>query len=110
MGSIQVNKTTARKLIEDGYTIKLVPCNIRLKNLWFEPYYVSDKTLKESDRTFDQMVNEYEYYNCNNPEMGRYPHYYLHLDFSLDGHLGSCLSYKHALLLYNQIKERASTF
>ena len=110
MGSIRVNKAAARRLIDEGYTIKLIPCNIRLKNLYFEPMYVTKEKLDEGHLTFNQLVNEYEYYNCNTREMGYYSAYYLYMDFTLWGHDESPLTYSRAIELYKENKKEAEDF
>ena len=70
---IKVNKATARKMYRSGCEIHLLPCKVRLNNEWVSPIPVSLETHKE---TFDRVVNQYEYYNCN-AELGYYAHYYV---------------------------------
>ena len=106
MGSIKVNRKTAERLINEGYTIKLIPCKVRLENLWIEPSYVTLEKLNEWDTNFEKFVNAYSYYNCNS-ELGNHLAYYLNVEFSLAGSVGSsCLGYKQAIKLYNELKNR----
>lgn len=78
---IRVNKATARKLYRNGCEIHLLPCKVRLKNEWVSPIAISLETHNE---TFDRVVNQYEYYNCN-AELGYYAHYYVTEDEYLGG-------------------------
>jgi len=110
MGSIKVNRKTAERLISDGYTIKVIPCKVRLRNLWFESARISLKKLNELGTDFEKFINEYSYYNCNN-ELGKHPSYYLDVNFSLAGSIGnSCLGYKQAIKLYNELKTEHENF
>lgn len=73
---IKVNKATARKMYRLGYEIKLLPCKVRLDNAWVSPVAISLETHHD---TFDHVVNQYEYYNCN-AELGYYSAYYVSED------------------------------
>ena len=35
------------------------------------------KDSEETKNAFDRPVNSYRYYNCQNAELGYYPHYYI---------------------------------
>ena len=74
----KVNKTTARKMYNNGVTIYLLPSNVGLNSVWVSPCPVNniDNNAIYSPRSFDAVINEFEYYNCNN-ELGRYTHYYI---------------------------------
>ena len=74
---IKVNKPTARKLYRRGCEIHLLPCKVRLNNEWVSPIAISLETHKD---TFDRVVNQYEFYNCN-AELGYYAHYYVSDDY-----------------------------
>lgn len=78
---IRVNKATARKMYRSGCEIHLLPCKVRLKNEWVSPIAISLETHKV---TFDRVVNQYEYYNCNK-DLGYYAHYYVTEDEYLGG-------------------------
>lgn len=110
MGSIKVNKKTAERLIKEGYTIKLIPCNVHLKNLWFLPAYVTQLKLNNWGLDFEKFVNEYQFYNCNK-ELGKHPAYYLDVAFSFGGSCDNrCLGYKQAIKLYNELKTEHDSF
>ena len=68
---IRINKVKARKCYNEGKSFTIVACKMRPKfGIIFRP------TWKEQFRDFDAMVNNFEYYNCNN-ETGRYAAYYI---------------------------------
>ena len=65
----QIKKPTAKKLWEGSEVIFIQDCNMRTFGLW--QYAVGVR--KEDDiPDFDQFVNDYAYYNCDN-ERGKYP-------------------------------------
>lgn len=65
----KVNKATARKLFRKGVRIYVLPCKVRYDNPWIQPF------LLQKTNTFDRIVLEYEFYNCN-AELGYYCSYY----------------------------------
>tara|TARA_R110000787_G_scaffold271946_1_gene379292 strand:- start:246 stop:533 length:288 start_codon:yes stop_codon:yes gene_type:complete len=79
----QVNKTTAKKVYDSNKAIMINPCNMRINNPWTAPFEVKKGILEENcwhqDATFDSIVNEFEYYNCNN-EMGNYSNFFASID------------------------------
>lgn len=72
---IRINKTKARNLFNKGTDIMIVPCNVACdySNVWIQPYMINN----QAGRTFDQIINEFEYYNCNDRETGLYTAYYI---------------------------------
>ena len=76
----KVNKKQARKLFLQRYDIYLLPCKVNLQNMWIKPCIISivnKENGKARDVDFDKLVNEYEYYNCNYNELGKYASYYI---------------------------------
>ena len=71
----KITKSTARKLYNEKKSFWMTACNMRpefgvlVGSLSFS-YEAS------GDWTFDQLVNSFTYYNCDN-ERGRYPTYYV---------------------------------
>lgn len=108
MGSIRINKITASKFISAGYTVKLLPSKTRLGNPWLEPFHIDKAKLESDDRTFDNFINEYVFYNCNS-ELGTYPHFYLHMDFTSKDFIDRCMPYAEAMTLYQRLKNEAKT-
>lgn len=69
----KINKSTARKLYDEGKEFWITACNMRpeygilIGSLSFE---------QMAGVSFDAMVNSFSYYNCDS-ERGRYPAYYV---------------------------------
>lgn len=72
----KINKRQARKEFYDGKKVGLLPCNVTKDNRWMSICWIDADSRSDNDRDFDQIVNEFEYYSCNN-EMGRYAAYYI---------------------------------
>lgn len=66
---VKITKPVARHLYNKGIKILLAPCNLR-------PIPCGIYVSNASNRDFDKLINEFEYYNCNN-ETGRYTAYYV---------------------------------
>ena len=108
MGSIRINKITASKFISADYTVKLLPSKTRLGNPWIEPFPINKTELESNDRTFDNFINEYAFYNCNS-ELGTYPHFYFHMDFTSKDFIDKYLPYAEAMALYQQLEAETKT-
>lgn len=65
----KVNKTTARNLFNAGIEVMFCPCKMRPERFGV---WVSNKV----GRAFDNLVNEFEFYNCSRPT-GSYTAFYL---------------------------------
>lgn len=65
----KVNKITARNLYNSGEKVMLVPCKMRPNphGVWVSI---------AAGRSFDSLVNEFEFYNCSRPT-GDYAAYYI---------------------------------
>ena len=75
----RVNKPTARKMYNRGFTIEIIPCKVLFTKdefAWIKPFVTNIKDSTESENKFDRMVNAFEYYNCN-AETGYFAHYYV---------------------------------
>lgn len=77
----RINKPTARKMYNNGITIKLLPCKVSERvfsndNSWLKPIDISLFTCTHDANKFDRSVDDFEYYNCN-AELGYYSHYYV---------------------------------
>lgn len=74
----QVTKRTARRLYEDGQTIKACAANMRPGFPWY-PEIALDKELIDIANgepvPFDRIINQFEFYNCT-PETGTYARFY----------------------------------
>ena len=67
-GFTRVSKTKARRLFDENMAIYLIPAKCRFTTTEF---VVPIKICNGGDRSFDSIVNEFEYYNCNQ-ELGRF--------------------------------------
>lgn len=74
---VRVSKRRARSAYNEGHTITVAPANMDPFNPWYTCLKISNKRQWGCDVTFDSIINEYEYYNCNSAELGRYPAYYV---------------------------------
>ena len=75
----QVNKIAAKNAYERGKTIYLLACNLRPNNVWQKPAAVNRNQWKLDTITFDNVVNTYIYYNCDN-ERGKYPIFFVEVN------------------------------
>lgn len=69
----RIDKRTARFFYRAGYTIYLVPCKI-----WPDDRGpIRPCPINKKDGPFDDRVNAFEYYNCNQNELGYYAAFYI---------------------------------
>ena len=73
---VQIAKQRARLLYEQGKTIYLQSCNMRFNTMWQSACPMSKESCQWEGHTFDSLVNEYTYYNCDR-ERGKYPNYFV---------------------------------
>lgn len=76
---VRVNKTTARKLYNDGLTVHFCPCNLRPFNRYG---FGLDMDMNKNDigndgHTFDDVLMYFEAYNCWGTETGKYTAFYI---------------------------------
>ena len=84
-GWIRVDKRTARRLYNEGHTIRLVPvkCSPVNNTVWHTVNIKDrgcagiDPELFDWELKFDSRVNQFEYYNCQYNELGKYSAYYV---------------------------------
>lgn len=70
----RIRKDVARRLFDEGRTIYLTPSNIAASdsNPWVKPYPISNG----SEKNFDSIVNQFEYYDCNY-KLGYYTNFWI---------------------------------
>lgn len=74
----RVTKTRARKAWEAGQGVCFICCNFLPFGPWVQGYFGQKDTLSAyNERTFDDTVRDYEYYNCPDTETGKYCAFYL---------------------------------
>ena len=79
---IKVRKEVARTFYNKGFDIRIIPCKVSEqvlydKNMLISPVIINKKNSKEKENSFDRIINSYIYYNCQNAELGYYPHYFV---------------------------------
>jgi len=72
-GYKRINKQSARKLYEKGQPVLFCPVNLMPGG----PWDIGCTIVKEGETTFEQILNAFEYYNCNNNESGYYTAFYI---------------------------------
>lgn len=68
----RAQKRTAERLYNEGENIYIIGCNMHPENLWEAPTMINNVT----GRSFEQILNEVEYYNCDS-DRGHYLSYYI---------------------------------
>src|SRR5690606_35163506 len=70
----RIRKNVARKLFNEGKIIYLTPSNIMATDSspWIKPYPINNR----AGQNFDDIVNQYEFYNCNY-ELGYYTNFWI---------------------------------
>lgn len=71
----QINKTKAKLFFDKGKEIFFSPCNMRVFNAFHT--LTSFKKNNIIDFDFSKLVDHYEYYNCNNKEVGTYTSFFI---------------------------------
>lgn len=71
----RINKIQARKIYNAGGSIVILPCHANPRSIWFSG---SDFSKENSgNRTFENLVNDYTYYNCNDTILGKRPGFWI---------------------------------
>ncbi len=74
----QISKRTAKKLFESGNEIYLQSCKMYPFGVWQNVCPIKkdiDYTNQFNATSFESVVNNFEYYNCDS-ERGKYSHFY----------------------------------
>lgn len=66
----RINKREARKLYDNKIPVLIIPCNCNPLSAWLTGFIMI-----KYEKSFDTLVNEFIYYNCNS-ELGYYPAFY----------------------------------
>ena len=72
----RITKKQAMAAYDSGFTVLFCPVKMRP----FTPWHLEAYADKRSGRSFDNTVNEFEYYNCNK-ETWLYTAFYIQSDF-----------------------------
>lgn len=71
----RLDKRRARSLFELGGTVYLVPANFVPFGAWITPLPIE----KTGAYSFDEISENFKYYNCINAQTGFFPAYYIDL-------------------------------
>jgi hypothetical protein len=78
---VRVSKRRARKLYDEGKTIRILPVKVYVDNNMFAlEINKNDKFEVEPfdwELKFDSRVNRFEFYNCQYNETGKYSAFYI---------------------------------
>ena len=72
----QIQKRTAKKLFDAGETIYMQTSNFHPFGVWSQCIEINNK----ESRLFEDIVNSFEYYNCNS-EAGYYTTFYKRIKY-----------------------------
>ena len=76
---IRITKTTAKRLLSQGYTIYMILCNMRPNNMWESPFDMNLERYSLGD--FEHIVSSYMRSHREYPvAYGRYPAFYIRKD------------------------------
>lgn len=82
-GWTRVGKKVARRMYDEGKTIRLCPVKCNPCNEYYPMSFDMNKDDKwdvepfEWEKTFDARTNRFEYYNCQYNELGKYSAFYI---------------------------------
>lgn len=85
-GYVKITRPKAKRLFDEGKTLYLLPCKCSRVCL-VEVCGIRPATITKNNdagRTFEKLVNSFEYYNCNR-ELGYYTHFYVREDNKENG-------------------------
>ena len=83
----QVQKRTAERMFNEGMNICIVPCKANPHSPWLSFSTINNQKMtygynsaneqgNAKKELFHNIINQYEYYNCNS-ELGSYASYYI---------------------------------
>ena len=73
----RVTKSQAKRLFNAGREVCVVPVKCQPFGPIYQGAHLKNDYISCEGMTFDNIINEYIYYNCNYNELGRYPAYYM---------------------------------
>ena len=72
----RVNKTTAKKVYENGFDVLFIPCKLNPENDFYSLGIWENAFLQGQHETFEKLENAFSYYN-NRPDTGKYTAFYI---------------------------------
>lgn len=82
----RISKTRARRAWDESKPFAMCPCNLspvygcHLFLTFINPADNKNETYTALNPDFDRTINEYEWYNCNNSETGKYTAFYMPIE------------------------------
>lgn len=73
----RITKTEARKRWESNQPIHFCPVKLRPGYPWSPGCTIFPEKYKEENYTFEQAINNFNWYNCQHNETGYYPAFYI---------------------------------
>ena len=70
----RVTKSEARRLFNQGIDIQIIPCKCNPTSLYYTGIWYNSAA---TDADFDTLVRNFEVYNCNYNETGKYAAFYV---------------------------------
>ena len=80
---IRVSKQCAKKAYIRGYNVVVAPVKWNMYSMWRHYVILNKDVLKNRHGYtphFDSIVNEFEFYNCNLNEEGKYAKFFMYED------------------------------
>ena len=78
-GYERISKARARRVVsETNEYVYIVPNKCIPGTSWYcNPARISGKTLETNGYTLESFINEFNYYNCQYNQTGKYPAFYI---------------------------------
>jgi hypothetical protein len=84
----RVDKRTAKRAYINGLTVIICPCNLRPFSMYHPEFYFNRK-IRENfyndeigvKNDFENYLNSFAYYNYTNGETGKYPAFYIPVEW-----------------------------
>ena len=73
---VRVSKKVAKAAYNNGLDMIICPCNLRPNGMWH-----NGVRLQNNNIPFTAKVNEFIFFTCHNSETGRYPAFYLPVNY-----------------------------
>ena len=77
----RINKKQAKAAYNNGLTVIFCPVNMRPFTPWHLEIDVNKNFWSCDGLSFEQVLNEFEYYNCTCNETGRYTAFYIPVEY-----------------------------
>lgn len=72
----RISKAAARKAYNSGSPVFICPVKCNPANKYWQTGIEIDNAAGDPDKSFDKVVNSFEFFNCGYNELGRYAAFY----------------------------------